>query len=225
MTQFNDTDYVVVTGKKLKTTGEKGTIVELYISPTSEAEMAQVRLDSGKTIQIRVANLTHADKIPSPETLAAIKEANEIEDAATLKDVEGMVNYAIECLNEHVDETNILHLATMQRIDELEGKIRVYNPFHDELEYLIETSHGYFNVTVAADEFYVDIGELLGEDEEFISAEPIAENENQFIMVRHVESGEIVRYWFDIDSYEWPSELYDRLQDMGYDPYALMEND
>lgn len=160
MSKFTEGNEVVVSAPKLKTNGVRGVIVEIFLNDV-EAVMATVRLETGKTIQIRTEKLELC------------------EDASLLS------------TDEHL----------------------VINPYEDEAEILVETSEGYFNITIPSDSF-VDVKEYLNDGEKVISIEFIEERE--WWVVVNDSNKQPFKFWFDGFTYPIRVELAAHINSMGY---------
>lgn len=160
MSKFTEGNEVVVSAPKLKTNGVRGVIVEIFLNEV-EAVMATVRLETGKTIQIRTEKL----ELCEDDTLLSTDE----------------------------------HL--------------VINPYEDEAEILVETSEGYFNITIPSDSF-IDVKEYLNDGEEIISIEFIEEKE-RWIAVND-SNKQPFKFWFDAFTYPIRVELAAHINSMGY---------
>ena len=226
MTNFSKNDRVIVSAPKLKTHGESGIITSIFYG---DSEISTVKLDRGVTIQIRSDKLKIAETAIAPDAVPTLKELTEAIPtmglSESLKDkfreTQKLISQSEQrSLDRDADiseNTNKLLQNVYERIDTLEGKTRLYNHGEYDLEFIIETNEGFFNVVVTADEEFVTVDDLLNDGEHIIDIEDVSEPQPYIqIVCMDIKTKEYVKVWLAPETFTlWPNEFIDHLQELG----------
>ena len=227
--KFSKNDRVVVSAPSLKSNGEKGIVTNVSRNWRG-LEYVSVKLDRGVNIKILAEKLEFDEKVIAPDAVPTLKELTEaIPTMGLTESLKGKLLETQELISQSEqrsldrdadisENTNKLLQNVYERIDALEGKTRLYNHGDYDLEFIIETNEGFFNVVVTVDEEIVTVDDLLNDGEYVIDIEDVSEPQPYIqIVCMDIKTKEYVKVWLAPETFTlWPTnEFNDHLQELG----------